>query len=405
LTVPGQRRPCTRGVRSFRAFIPLLRRIRPSADRANDPDPRPQCGSLPGPHAVTPQDSAPAGKDTLLEYLQNARLAQAGGGVQDEKPPLPLFGPRDRRVHHSQHVLTAHQERPPVLVRAAIGLLPGRTPLSGRADQLARRSQGYVLPQDLLLQSTNLRGRADSQLSRQRVPQSRRGGQRLRLPSAAVQGQHEQPPSALAERVLADEAGGALSHRDGPAEVEVGLQEQLGRVEPELGEAGRLLPGERHALQPRQRRADTQRQRLLQQPAPRRDARHVAALQIPSRGRDQPFEPRDVDLLGIERQDPTRRPGQDPGCLLADRRHRSEDAAQTRHVRLKAQGRPGGGLVAPELVHEAIQGNDASSVESHQREHRTLFRAAKRKFDAARRRGDGAEQRHLHVFESGRRPQ
>jgi hypothetical protein len=70
-------------------------------------------------------------------------------------------------------------------------------------------------------------------------------------------------------------------------------------------------------------------------------------------------------------------------------RGRRADAPRT----TEGSGSPWRGLVAPELVHEAIQGNDASSVESDQHEHCTLLRAAERKVDAAAGRGHGKVER------------
>ena len=109
------------------------------------------------------------------------------------------------------------------------------------------------------------------------------------------------------------------------------------------------------------------------------------------------LEPSHVDLRRIQGQQPAGRPGQDARRVRFLGRDRREDVPEARDIRLKTQRGSGRRLIGPELVDQAIQRNDPSSVEGQQREHRPLLQSAERQILPTRRRSDRAEERDPHL--------
>ena len=269
-------------------------------------------------------------------------------------------------------MLPAHERGTPV----GLGTdrrLPRGARLARRTREIGRpRRERGILPQDLFLEAANLLSRGDAQLGRQHPSQPRGSSQRLGLPPAPVEAKHEGTPATLPKGVRGHELARPFRHEVGRTKIEVSLEQELGGVEPQLVQPSRLLPSEPHPFQTRQRLPGPQGQCLLQQSGRRPRTRGTDEERSPSL-RDQPIEPGDVDPFRIQRQQPTRRSGQDRGRICVRHRRCGEHAPQTRHIRLEAQSRARRRLFTPELVHQAIQRHDASGVQSHQREHATLL--------------------------------
>ena len=109
------------------------------------------------------------------------------------------------------------------------------------------------------------------------------GGERVGLPAAAVQRQHPLRVQPLAQRLGGDERLELADHLAVPALVEVVLDRELERRQPQLLQPPDLGARERLVGDVVERRAAPQRQRLA-----RRAARH------------QPLEPRRID--GVRRR-------------------------------------------------------------------------------------------------------
>ena len=119
-----------------------------------------------------------------------------------------------------------------------------------------RQLQRRVLPQDRLLQLAQRRARLDPQLFYQRPPRRLVDGERVGLPAATVQREHQLGAHALAQRVLGGER--------------LQLGDQIGvATERQIGLDPLLQHREAKLLQPRDRRL---RERLVAEVGKRRPA-------------------------------------------------------------------------------------------------------------------------------------
>ena len=216
-----------------------------------------------------------------------------------------------------------------------------------RGDPKRRSAQRRVLRQDRAFEVAQRRARLDAQLVGQRAPRVLICRQRLRLPAGPVQRPHQLAAQPLAQRVganerleLADQLGGAPTR-------EVGLEAILDRKHAQLLEPRNLTLRERRVGEIRKRRATPETECLPQQP-PRR-------LRIALRERrpalaGQTLEPARVDLLA----------GDSEAVAAALRHHGAlrEHLAQPRHTHLQRVDAGQRRSLPPELVDQAIAGND-----------------------------------------------
>ncbi len=129
---------------------------------------------------------------------------------------------------------------------------------SGGRGQVERR----VVGEDLLVQALELGAGLDADLLHQPGARLAIGLERLRLPAGAVEGEHALRMQALAQRVRRDERVELGDHLDMAAGLEVGVDRQLGRPQPQLLEAADLGGGERLVRDVGERVAAPQRERL-----------------------------------------------------------------------------------------------------------------------------------------------
>jgi len=131
-------------------------------------------------------------------------------GVLDREPALARAGRTDDR----------HQARPGQRVRQRSGLAvaadpAGRDPRQRRplpgTGRLVHLERG-VLGQDPLLEPAQRRTGVDTELVGQQRPRTGVGVQRVGLPAAAIEGQHEELPPPLAQRLGLDERAGPGQH-------------------------------------------------------------------------------------------------------------------------------------------------------------------------------------------------
>ena len=104
----------------------------------------------------------------------------------------------------------------------------------------------------------------DAELAGEQVAGTPVGGQRLGLPAAAIQRQHELAVQPLPQRMLGGQLLQLAGERVVPAKRQVSIDPRLQRGEPQLLQAGRLGPGERVVGQVGQHPAAPQPQRLAQ---------------------------------------------------------------------------------------------------------------------------------------------
>ena len=94
-----------------------------------------------------------------------------------------------------------------------------------------------VLPQDRLLETSQLFARLEPELVEQHATRVLVGGERICLPPRAVEGEHQLSPKALAKRIPRDEPFQLAEEIAGSTEREIGVEPLLERLEPRLLEA------------------------------------------------------------------------------------------------------------------------------------------------------------------------
>ena len=131
--------------------------------------------------------------------------------------------------------------------------------------------------------------RLDAELVDERGPRRAEGLERLRLPAAAVQGEHQLAAQALSQRVLARQRLQLADELVVAADREIGVDPVLERGQPQLAEPRDLALDERLVGQVGQRRPAPQRERRAQLLRRRRGIRAVGLG-------DEPLKAREVEL-------------------------------------------------------------------------------------------------------------
>jgi hypothetical protein len=163
----------------------------------------------------------------------------------------------------------------------------------------SRRRKLRALGQDPGLELAQLRARLKAQVLAHAAARVAVGLERLGLPAAAVQREHELSSKALAERVLADEPIEFAGDLPVAPERQVGVHALLEGDEAQLVEPRDLLPCKRLVGEVRQRRAPPQRQPLAQ---PARRAIGLARGECVLADADRSLEAVHVEILGAEPQ-------------------------------------------------------------------------------------------------------
>jgi hypothetical protein len=94
---------------------------------------------------------------------------------------------------------------------------------------VARCRRGDFLPQHRLLEPAQLLARLDAQLVRQHRAGAAVGGQRVGLPFAAIQRQHQKAPEPLPDPMLGDQALQLPRHLRRQPQLDIGLDAALQR--------------------------------------------------------------------------------------------------------------------------------------------------------------------------------
>ena len=203
------------------------------------------------------------------------------------------------------------------------------------------RVEGRVLPQDRALEPLQSGPRFQAELADQDLAGRPVGAERFGLPPAAVQGEHQLPVQALAQRVHRDQRLELADDVGVTAQRQVGLDPVFGRAEPELLQPPGLHLRERLAAEVAEGGAAPELKRRAQARGSRsRLVRRELAAALP----DQPLEPVRVELAVVDLQAVRTRPGQQHG--------RAESLAEPGDVHLKAALRARRRLIAPQVVDE-----------------------------------------------------
>ena len=205
------------------------------------------------------------------------------------------------------------------------------------------------LLEDRLFQTAQLGAGVDAQLLAQHGARPLIGAQRVALPTRPIEGEHQQPPQPLPQRVARRPAASSDATTSVPAGGDLGLQLELDRGTPELGEPAHLRLGEPLEDHVGEGLAPPQRQR-------RRGGRRTVSVSPPCE-RGPGFGPPASSTFhhdGSPRRVP--RP---------HRAHRvaAEPLAELRDVVLEHPGGGGRRVVTPQVVDQAIAAYDLAAVE------------------------------------------
>ena len=225
----------------------------------------------------------------------------------------------------------------------------------GTAGRLGRQLR--VVAQDRLLEPDELDPRLHAEGVDQRGPGLAVDLERLDLPARAIEGEHEQLPEPLAQRLRRGELRQLPDHVGVTPERELRLESPLQRPQPQLVEPRDGALGERLSGQVGQRVPAPEPEGLVE----RGDRLRGLGLVRP---RAQRLEAPQVERLGPDVDDVSGRPGLDR--RLAERPPQLGDLA----VNLRHRGRRG--VAGVELVRDAVDRDHPTGVEQQQREDRAL---------------------------------
>jgi hypothetical protein len=216
--------------------------------------------------------------------------------------------------------------------------------------------------------------------------------QRLGLPPAPVQRQHQLPAEPLSERVLPSHLGQLRGRLGGPAEFEQDVEVLLDRGQPLLPQPGPddLRPGAGNAVE---RDALPQPQRRLQR------RRRPGQVAVPARlaGGGQPSgEQLRVELARCQPQQISPAAGQQHLARRPVRPPRVKRRPQPGDVNVQRVHRPGGQLAAPDPVDQLIARDRLVRPRRQQSEDRPPLRRAQLEFSLAAPGPHRPEHRHPH---------
>ena len=248
------------------------------------------------------------------------------------------------------------------------------------------------MPQHGLLQLPEPRPRLEPQLVVQHPPPRAVGLQRVRLPAAAVEREHQLGPQPFAHRVPQHLQLQLGHQRAVPAQREVGVDAVLDGAQPQLVQPGGLGPGERRVRHVGERRALPQLQRAAQH---RGGLLGIVAVERGPPLLGQPDELLRVDAAGLDRQ-----------LVAARRRDQDRSRRPARAVRFERapevgdedlhRGRcPGRRVLRPQVVHDLVQRHHPAGPHQERRQRRPLLAAAQLHPLAVAPRLDLAEQPEL----------
>ncbi len=205
------------------------------------------------------------------------------------------------------------------------------------------------------------RARLEAELLDEQLPALAIDLERLRLPTGAVEREHQLRPEPLPERMLANERLELRDEVGVSADRELRLGAFLEQCEVELLEARDLLLGERLVAELGERLAAPEGECLVEQLRPPRGLVRPGLV-------DEPPHPGYVQLLRLEAHEIARRPRLD--------HVRPERLPQLGDEVLQRRRGGRGRCPVPERIEEPVERDDAPGLEQERRQQRALLRAA-----------------------------
>ncbi len=247
--------------------------------------------------------------------------------------------------------------------------------------------QRAIVGEDRLLQALELRSGTQAELAIQRPDRVAVGVQRLALTPGSIQGEHELPAQALAQRLRRHEPL-QLRHELGTAaHRQIGLDAILDRGRAQVLQARDLGRRERLEHHVGQRRPAPLRQRRAQ---PRRRALVAPGRQRAPPVRAQLREAAEVKFVRLDAQPVAGRAADQPRRLAAER------ASQPRDHRLHRLDHAGGRPLAPQVRDQAFARDRLPRVQQQHGQQRPLPRAGQRQRPTLRPRLDRSQDPEIH---------
>ena len=201
--------------------------------------------------------------------------------------------------------------------------------------------------------------------------------ERLGLAAAAVEGDHQVPAQALAQRVLGHERAQLADEIGVAPGGQLGGDSLLDRLHPQLLEPADLRLRERLEAMVGERGPAPQRERCLEVVA---RGRRLVVGQRDAGAAQQVLEAMGVDRVGLDAERVAGRPA-------VERRRRPEPRAQARDLLLQGLYAVAGGVVGPQRLDQRVDPDGLGRAQRERSEQRALFGAIEL---------DGSL-RHLHV--------
>ena len=184
--------------------------------------------------------------------------------------------------------------------------------------------------------------------------------QRVRLPTTAIQRQHQLAPQPLTKPIRGNQRLQLRHQLVMAARRQVGVDPILQRRQPQLLQTGDLALRERLPLQIGQRLPPPQRQRITQ------PGRPITGIVPRTRPLDQRLKPRHVDLIRRRAQQIPRRPRPDPLS--------PQQLAQRRHMPVQRVLRATRRILTPQRLDQLRARDHLTTTQQQQRQQRTLLR-------------------------------
>ncbi len=223
-----------------------------------------------------------------------------------------------------------------------------------------------ALPQDPLVEPSELRRRVDPELLGQELSGPLERGERVGLPARAVEREDQLPPQAFAERVVCGERLELADDLGVPAEREHGLRTVLDRGQAQLIEPGRLGKQRPLLAEVGERGTTPERERLVE--GADRGLRFDG--EEASRVAEQRLEVKGVHLRRVRAEHVA-------GAAALDALG-AEGLAKVRRVALERVAGRLGRLLAPHLVDQDLGRDEVVRAQEQVGEDRPLLRAAER---------------------------